>query len=292
MTFKNITLIEGKNNGQYPFCNTLLINDSIKVLIDPACGRKKMEAVKETAKVDIIIATHYHEDHICYNYLFPDAKIYIHNYDEKGISSIEGYLEVGIEEMDLALKKEWKKLLIERFHFLGWKPEHLLMDNEELRFGDTKAIIIHTPGHTPGHICIHFPENEVLYLGDIDLSNFGPWYGDKLSNIDSFIESIKKVMKIKARWYIPAHGGPVFDDIEELGQKYLDKIEEREQLIFENLKHPISLDDLCNKWLIYKKPRNPVEFYSPSERAMLKKHLERLIKTGRVAFIENKYVAI
>ena len=37
---------------------------------------------------------------------------------------------------------------------------------DELTFGETTLKLIHTPGHTPGHICIFEPVSRVLFSGD------------------------------------------------------------------------------------------------------------------------------
>ncbi|MDR2894963.1 MAG: MBL fold metallo-hydrolase [Alistipes sp.] len=36
----------------------------------------------------------------------------------------------------------------------------------EIKFGNTALQIIHTPGHTPGHVCLFEPESRVLFTGD------------------------------------------------------------------------------------------------------------------------------
>lgn len=41
-----------------------------------------------------------------------------------------------------------------------------LVDGDEVRFGNTVLRVIHTPGHTPGHVCLYEPENKVLLTGD------------------------------------------------------------------------------------------------------------------------------
>ena len=41
-----------------------------------------------------------------------------------------------------------------------------LKNEKELAFGETKLRIIHTPGHTPGHICLYEPESKALFCGD------------------------------------------------------------------------------------------------------------------------------
>ncbi len=289
--FGNITLVEGKNNGRYPFCHTLLVEDSVRVLVDPACGQKKMANLRERAEIDVIINTHYHEDHVAYNHLFPEAEIWAHRADRIGLSSIEGYFRMGIE-MPPGMREQWNRILAERFHYLGWTPSRFIEDGEELLLGETRVRVVHAPGHTPGQVCLHFPDQELLYLADLDMSRFGPWYGDKTSDIDALVQSIEKVRGIDAKWYVPSHEGPVFEDIGELADAYIRVVEEREQRVLENLAEPASLDELAARWIIYKKPRTPEEFFMPSERAMLGKHLERLVGRGMVVRERDSFILI
>jgi glyoxylase-like metal-dependent hydrolase (beta-lactamase superfamily II) len=41
-----------------------------------------------------------------------------------------------------------------------------LADLGEIKFGDTTLEIIHTPGHTPGHIALFEPKSRVVFTGD------------------------------------------------------------------------------------------------------------------------------
>lgn len=41
-----------------------------------------------------------------------------------------------------------------------------LTDGQELRLGDTRIQVLHTPGHTPGGLCFYLPDEAVLFSGD------------------------------------------------------------------------------------------------------------------------------
>lgn len=45
-------------------------------------------------------------------------------------------------------------------------PDHLLKEGEVLSVGNLKAIVIHTPGHSPGGVCFYLPEKSLLFSGD------------------------------------------------------------------------------------------------------------------------------
>jgi glyoxylase-like metal-dependent hydrolase (beta-lactamase superfamily II) len=40
-------------------------------------------------------------------------------------------------------------------------------DNEKLAIGSLEVVVIHTPGHSPGHVVYHFPKEKVLVGGDL-----------------------------------------------------------------------------------------------------------------------------
>lgn len=44
--------------------------------------------------------------------------------------------------------------------------ERDLEDGGEVSFGNTRLEVIHTPGHTPGHISLYQPDDKILFTGD------------------------------------------------------------------------------------------------------------------------------
>jgi len=49
------------------------------------------------------------------------------------------------------------------------------------------------------------------------------------------------------------------------------------------------LDEIVNQWIIYRKPREPKDFFEFGERGMIKKHLDRLTKNGIVSIENDRY---
>lgn len=45
-------------------------------------------------------------------------------------------------------------------------PDDHLQDLRTLRVGDLSATVLHTPGHTPGSLCLHLPAENLLLAGD------------------------------------------------------------------------------------------------------------------------------
>lgn len=46
-------------------------------------------------------------------------------------------------------------------------PDLLLEDGDELEVGKLRFQVLHTPGHTPGHVCFYEPAKGVLFDGDV-----------------------------------------------------------------------------------------------------------------------------
>lgn len=288
--FGKVSLVEGNKNGSYPFAHSLLIEGDKRVVVDPAAGRQKMQDIIDSGPVHSIINTHYHEDHVTYNYMFPDAEVYFSELDQRGFESIDGMIEMGIGKfMDAELRAFLIQVYTERFHFNGIKPTGLFKGDEEIDFGGIVAQLVHLPGHTPGLYGLHFPEEEFFFCADIDLASFGPWYGDDVSSLEDMISSIKKVKTIKAKWYGVSHEGPVYEDVSGPADKYLNVIYSREKKLLEVLGVPKTLDELADLWLMYGKAYNPVNAYRAAEKALLSKHLEQLERDGKVRNNEGKF---
>ncbi|MBW2631034.1 MAG: MBL fold metallo-hydrolase [Deltaproteobacteria bacterium] len=285
--FGCLTFIQGQKGGKYPFCNSLFIDDREKVIIDPGSGENLLKKLNMRKEINIIVNSHYHEDHTSFNYLFPEAKLYVPKDEAPCFRSLEKLLDFyGL--LGTNLEHKWRDIFVNYFHYRERIPNLEFRDGDLLNFGDTTLQIIHTPGHTIGHSSFFFPEEKVLFMGDLDLTAFGPWYGDRVSDIDQTMVSLHKLLTIPARIFITSHeAGIIEGDITKRVEAYLGIIDQREDTLLNFLEKPRTLDEIVNQWIIYKKPREPREFFEPGERGMIKKHLDRLIKKGTVSINED-----
>lgn len=86
-------------------------------------------------------------------------------------------------------------------------PDALLTDGESIPFGNLAFTVIHTPGHTPGGICLYNPEEHVLISGDT-------LFKDTIGNIsfstgqpDLMWSSLAKLAKLPPETKVyPGHG--------------------------------------------------------------------------------------
>jgi len=182
---------------------------------------------------------------------------------------------------------------MQQFQYSPIKNANFFQDGEVVDCGSVTVEVIATPGHTPGHLSFFFPEEKVLFLGDYDLTSFGPWYGDVYSDIDETIKSVRRLQKIPADIWITSHEKGFFEENPgEFWQNYENIIYERDNKVMEYLKQPRTLAEIIAAWLIYGKAREPLFFYEFGERALVTKHLQRLEKQNRIIFDNNHYCLI
>ena len=288
--FGPIWFIPGDNKGKYPFCHSIYI-EGPGILIDPASNRERLMELKKDPGVKSIWLSHWHEDHFMHLDLFDELPFMVSREDAPPLSGIENFLDAyGIEPQ---ARDEWRSLATDFFHFHSRKPHAFLPVGSSLSFGSIHVELLAVPGHTPGSLALHFPDNGILFMADYDLTPFGPWYGDVESSIEQTIASIKKLSQIPASTWLTSHEQGVFEQPPgPLWQRYLDVIHEREAKLLALLERPCSIQDIVNAWIVYRKPREPLSFYVFTEKALMTKHLELLMRKGLVKQDNGNYTRI
>ena len=287
--FGPIRFIPGENRGKYPFCHSLYI-DGAEILIDPASDRDRLKRLRDESGVREVWLSHWHEDHFMHLDLFEEVPLLISEHDAPQLSDLELFLDgYGIEKKDH--RQVWRDIVINQFHFQPRKPARFLKGGQQVRLKGLTIDIIHTPGHTPGHLCFFFKEPGVLFLGDYDLTAFGPWYGDRNSSIQETISSIKRLKEIPATIWLTCHETGIFEkDPGDLWDQYLAVIDYREQRLLDFLNQPRTMADIGDAWIVYQRPREPTEFYALTEQMIMQKHLDLLVSNSMVVNEGESYV--
>jgi len=75
--------------------------------------------------------------------------------------------------------------------------------------------VIHTPGHTPGHICLLDTNTNSLFIGDLMYEENGQLYEiphkysrDPERNRDA----IRRILEVDFKHVMPSHGNPIIDE--------------------------------------------------------------------------------
>jgi glyoxylase-like metal-dependent hydrolase (beta-lactamase superfamily II) len=286
--FGPVRFLPGENNGKYPHCHSIYI-DGAGVLIDPASDRERLIRLKQESGVTAVWLSHWHEDHITHLDLFEDRPLRMSQQDAPMLSDIELFLDgYGIQNEDH--RKFWREIMVDQFHYRPRKTNEYLTDGQQIRLDTVTVEVVHTPGHTPGHLSFFFKEPQVLYLGDYDLTWFGPWYGDRDSSIEETIRSVERLKNIPAKTRLTGHETGVFEkDPTELWDKYLGVIEKRTQKLLKHLEKPRTIKEIVDAWIVYGRRREPEAIFAFAEESLMRKHLELLMEQSKVVWDGNRY---
>ncbi|WP_405558479.1 hypothetical protein [Streptomyces sp. NBC_01171] len=64
---------------------------------------------------------------------------------------------------------------------------------------------LHLRGHTTGHSGFLIEPDGFLFVADVDLTSFGPFYSDVGSDLAAFEASMRRCAGVDARWYGTGH---------------------------------------------------------------------------------------
>ncbi|WP_073090557.1 MBL fold metallo-hydrolase [Thermosyntropha lipolytica] len=281
-----IYLISPGKNTIFPYSFFFYIDDEIKTLIDTPLIPQLLQSL-EGKKVDRIINTHFHRDHCGSNYLFPEVEVYVHEADSPAMQSVETFsLYYGFDKHG---GSEIARKLLPSFNYQPSRIDGKLVPGEKVKLGKIELEVIHTPGHTPGHCVLFWEEKGLLFAGDIDLTSFGPWYGNEVSDVDQTIQSIEKIIALKPETILSGHRGLIKKDTAKELKKYRDKVYAKEEKLLKALKTPQTIEELVNLKIVYGRFRPPEELYAFFEKVSLLKHLERLMRLGIVEYDGRYY---
>ncbi|MFC9156653.1 hypothetical protein ACFTT0_16920 [Streptomyces bauhiniae] len=148
--------------------------------------------------------------------------------------------------------------------------------------------MVHLPGHTPGHSGFLIEPDGFLFVADIDLTSFGPFYGDARSDLTDFEASMRRCADIDARWYGTAHQKGVIEGAQEFRRgltEFAEVIERRETALLAFLTEPRTVPEIAEHRLVYR-PHVSGPHVAPVERRTATHHLSRLTAKGLVTETE------
>jgi len=182
--------------GSMAVCSYIVGCEETKkaAIVDPGGDEDLLlaEIEKLGLTVEYIIATHGHPDHVCGNRKLQEAtgaKIIMHAAD-----------------VDFFEQPEVK----EYFSMLGLEaspPVDIIVNaGDDIRIGNVALKVIHTPGHTPGGICLYCAPNiitgDTLFVGGLGRTDFPGGSHEEL------LESIRtQILTLPAETVVwPGHG--------------------------------------------------------------------------------------
>lgn len=273
----------GEKSGKYPDGNQVVVQGAdTRVAFDTPLVANRLGG--ELLDADIVVLGHVHEDHMAGLHRLRHAPVYVHEADVaaarswEGMSRHYGYSPGVLAGMRAAIEKD--------FHYAPRPDAQAYKDGASWDLGGGVTVrAFHTPGHTSGHCVLVVEPGGIAFIGDIDLSSFGPYYGDATSSLAEFRRTLTAVKDIPAKVWVTSHHKGVITDRETflaLLQAFASRLDARAEAIAQHLReHPSTLAELVAHRFVY--PRNlDGLYYADAERRTIEQHLDELAHAERV----------
>lgn len=130
-------------------------------------------------------------------------------------------------------------------------PDHVLYGGEILGTGIYDLEVIWTPGHSPGHICLYEPKNQLLFSGDHILPRTTPNVSYHVQSGDNplgdYLYALQKLQNLPVAKVLPAHEH-IFDDLQSRIEQIVKHHNRRRSEIRQAIaKEPHSAYDISSK---------------------------------------------
>jgi len=158
--------------------------------------------------VRYVVNTEHHVDHIFGNYFFAGAGLVVHH---QGV--FDNFMTVyDLDPFAFAVKAAQDddpagaELIPERGEYYDDpnKGDIVFTGDLTLRLGEHTFELLHTPGHTPGQIAVHVPEERTVFTGDTIFSGCQTWL--MTSDVDQWLRSLDRIAQLDVDHVVPGHG--------------------------------------------------------------------------------------
>ncbi len=174
------------------------------LLIDTGLGICNIydEVRKLTDKPTTAIATHIHWDHIGGHKYF--SSFYAHGAETDWLKGKFPLSADTVREMAADRCELPDGFDINAYEMFQGTPAKVVDDGDIIDLGGRKIEVLHTPGHSPGHMCFWEKERGYLFTGDLVYKGVLLAYYPS-TDPAAYLLSLEKIAELRADKVFPAH---------------------------------------------------------------------------------------
>lgn len=182
----------------------LLNGDRYSLLIDTGLGIENIyeQVIKLTDKPVIAVATHIHWDHIGGHKFFPEFYV-----NENEVNWLNGKFPLTIEQIKDFIVEDCdlpENFDIDSYELFQGTATRVLKDNDVIDIGGRIIQVLHTPGHSPGHMCFYEKNRRYLFTGDlVYIGTLFAYYPS--TDPVAYLASVERISALTVTNVFPAH---------------------------------------------------------------------------------------
>lgn len=286
-----VYLAQGPKKARFPHCNGFLLTGNQTVLIDAGIGAKRILEIDRRMRIDTLIISHSHPDHILSWHVLKDRQLFLPDQTPESVGDLRRLGQRFVEGRQDA--QYWTWVAQDRLGIQPMRrPDHRFGDREILDFGPVQLQTIHAPGHLDDHYCFLETTSETLFSIDIDFTGFGPWYGNPEGNIHRFRESVTMLRNLPFSRICASHKLPVaLADADDAFDRYLKAFDRQKTAILDLCRQGMDLETMIRMSPFYRNRMPDGTLQRIFETQMIRKNLDLLAKEDCVVEENGRYRA-
>jgi cyclase len=195
-------------------CNpSFVLTSAGPVVIDtpqlPTKAVAMRDMVEEHGRIQYLVNTEHHVDHIFGNYWFKGRTTIVHH---QGVHERFMTVYPELDPFAYALEAlptddpDGAALVPDRETYYAnmGTADAVFTGDLTLKVGDRTFHLLHTPGHTPGQVAVYVPEERAVFTGDTIFSECTTWL--MTSDVDMWITALDRIRALDFDHVIPGHG--------------------------------------------------------------------------------------
>jgi hydroxyacylglutathione hydrolase len=278
----HVYLVKAPEQARFPFCNGFLFTERETVLVDAGLPAAMIRELDGWRRIDTLLISHSHPDHILSWHLLDDRRLLL---PAETPEEVHDLTRLGIRFTGTPEKgRYWTRRVA---HLLGVRalrePDACYRNGEILTIGGARLEPVHAPGHIRDHYCFLDHRSGTLLTTDIDLTSFGPWYGNPEGDPVRFRKDIERVRALPCRRVCSSHKEPVEGRAVSQFDRYLVAFDRQRQAVLTCCdRRPQSIEELTARSPLYRNRMPDKALQAIFEGNMIRKNLALLIKEGLV----------